>query len=231
MQEDRTGELLVSLQQMSTPMQERTAERSVSLRQAQTPLSRPVTAQDSKLQLMLEQIERNFFATDDDDDVISRALAEKGNFIHPSAIAKTTKPKAKKDKPTVSRMFSPQDTYFQFQKNSNVRLTARSKPALLEVSDRFCEKMVKYLEKTLRRADRSVLCLADVKHLMRDMGLLPENDPRNFHLFRACQDFLDYEDKWQVIPYRRLDMVPGSTSVPGDIWDAVPKEPTRRRRR
>ena len=110
--------------------------------------------------------------------------------------------------------------------------SVRCKLALEEISQRFCHKMQKHLQKILdEKPGRNELCLKDVKEMMLDFGFVDE-DEDNSSLYRVIRKmYPEFSDQDKLIPIARLDGVAGSTTLPKDMWDKSPRKKRGRKRK
>ncbi len=66
---------------------------------------------------------------------------------------------------------------------------------------------------------------------MLEFGLIDSDDPTQVKFIRDILEILpDPADHLKLLPETVLDGKPGSTSLPSDLWERVPKE-TRKRRK
>ncbi len=135
-----------------------------------------------------------------------------------------------------SSTYSRKDVLRAFQHESDPdtppgpRLKKDAESALMEISERFVQKVKKRLQRRLEEQNRTVLCPADIKAIMDDFGWLPEQDPNDVKFHLMLMEYLEPEKQRAVIPMAKLGGGPGETTVPRDFWTKIPKEKRKRRR-
>jgi hypothetical protein len=134
-----------------------------------------------------------------------------------------------------STIYSRKEVMADFQSQSDPdippgpKLNKDAQSALMDVSQRFMQKVLKRLSRRLEGQNRTTLCLNDIKELMGEFGWLPEEDPNDVKFNLMLMQYLNPEEQRLLVPMSKLDGKPGSTTLPADIWTKVPKERRRKR--
>jgi hypothetical protein len=97
---------------------------------------------------------------------------------------------------------------YNYYSTTSGRLTPKSMPALSDISNRFCSKMLKHLSKSLEEQGRTTAGLNDLKELMKDLGVLDDDDQKNFNLYCLIRDHIpNFEDRKLILPFLFNDRV------------------------
>lgn len=135
--------------------------------------------------------------------------------------------------PDPQQLFNRQDVKFQFQRFSKQKVTSKCMPRLMEISERFSQKVIKSLNQRIENDphQRKNICLADMKSIMEEFGFIPAEDPRSSHLFSLLQEILPKAEADVVVPYALWNGKPNQGTLPEDAWDSLPNRGQKRQRR
>ena len=76
------------------------------------------------------------------------------------------------------------------------KLSSEAQDALIDISDWFVKKTLKKLTSRCRARNRNKVTLADIRHLIKEFALLPDevvNNERKFYM--SICDLLSFEEK------------------------------------
>ena len=120
-------------------------------------------------------------------------------------------------KPSVNpgQLFTPREVRIQFERHLKTtgKLTAgKGMPALLDVSQTFCSKMLKHLNKIVEQNGQKNVTLANVKEMMTDFGMI---DGSLKDLFKTIQELVpSCQDRQLLLPDKYDD-----EGLPTNVWD------------
>jgi len=96
------------------------------------------------------------------------------------------------------------------------KLSSEAQNQLIDISDWFAKKTMKRLSERCRRRNSRKMNLSDIRHLIKEFALLPDEVVDNERLFySSISELLSFEEKQLLIDFPNFD---GTSTLQKDPW-------------